>query len=304
MHAAVSLVAGDARVELAPDVGGAIAGFTFRGHDVLRPTADAARTGRLVRGHACYPLVPYSNRIEHGRLAFGGRTLELARNFGDHPHAIHGVGWQRSWRVVASDACSALIAFDHDATGEHSRAWPWPFHAWQAFALNVDGARATLTLKIGVRNTGHEPFPFGLGWHPYFPRDAATTLGFAATGFWETDPTCVPTALVTPARERCFDPPRVIGATRLDNVYAGWDGRVRLADAVRRLAIDIEGDSACSYLVVFIAISGDYLAVEPVTHMTDAFNRAARGERGTGTRVLEPDAAFSCTMRISARAPP
>jgi len=304
MAATVSLVAGDARVELAPNVGGAIASYTFRGRDVLRPTSDAARAEGLVRGHACYPLVPYSNRIEHGRLSFRGRTHELALNFGDHPHAIHGVGWQRSWRVLARDESSALIAFEHDAAGDHVRAWPWPFHAWQAFALTAGGAHATLTLKIGLRSTGDEPFPFGLGWHPYFPRDAATVLGFTATRLWETGPTCIPTSIVAPAGERCFDPPRAIGATLLDNVYAGWDGRAELADPAREHVVAIEGDSACPYLVVFIAASGDYLAVEPVTQMTDAFNRAARGARDTGTRVLEPGAAFSCTMRISARALP
>jgi hypothetical protein len=33
--------------------------------------------------------------------------------------------------------------------------------------------------------------------------------------------------------------------------------------------------------------------------MTDAFNRAARGEQGTGTRTLRPGGAFSCTMEIA-----
>ena len=47
--------------------------------------------------------------------------------------------------------------------------------------------------------------------------------------------------------------------------------------------------------------AGDFIALEPVTHMTDAFNRAARGERDTGTRVLAPGAAFSCTMEIEVR---
>ena len=48
------------------------------------------------------------------------------------------------------------------------------------------------------------------------------------------------------------------------------------------------------------AADRDYLAVEPVTHMTDAFNRAARGERDTGTRWLGPGDERSCTMRIVA----
>jgi galactose mutarotase-like enzyme len=41
------------------------------------------------------------------------------------------------------------------------------------------------------------------------------------------------------------------------------------------------------------------LAVEPVTHMPDAFNRATAGGRATGTRLLAPGDTFSCTMRIS-----
>ena len=304
MTAALRLAAGDAAVEIVPAVGGAIAGYTVRGRDVLRPTSPQARGDGSVRGYACYPLVPYSNRIAHARLESAGASFELARNFGDHPHAIHGVGWQRAWTLVERGDDSALIAFDHDAVGAAAAAWPWPFHAWQSFALRSDEAGSTLTMKLGLRNTGTAAFPFGLGWHPYFPRSAQTTLGFAADGFWETDATCIPTVRVAPAGERRFDPPRRIGATQLDNVYADWNGSASLVDPDRGIAIDIAADAACGFLVVFIPPGGDFLAVEPVTHLTDAFNRSQHGERDGGTRSLGPGMAFSCTMRISARAQP
>jgi aldose 1-epimerase len=64
----------------------------------------------------------------------------------------------------------------------------------------------------------------------------------------------------------------------------------------------VRADRAARFLVVFAPEGRDYLALEPVTHMTDAFNRAARGERGTGTRTLRPGAMFSCTMEIEVRA--
>src|SRR5438552_19144770 len=89
------LGAGDAQVELAPATGGALAGFTYRGVDVLRPTPADVRAEGNVRGHACYPLVPYSNRIANARLTLDGRAYTLRKNFGEHPHSIHGVGWQR-----------------------------------------------------------------------------------------------------------------------------------------------------------------------------------------------------------------
>ncbi len=101
MDDVVALAAGNARVLVDAAVGGALASFTLGGIDVLRPTPAGARDVRL---HASYPLVPYSNRIAAARLDFAGRTHALARNFGDHPHAIHGVGWQRPWTVESRDA--------------------------------------------------------------------------------------------------------------------------------------------------------------------------------------------------------
>ena len=66
----------------------------------------------------------------------------------------------------------------------------------------------------------------------------------------------------------------------------------------------MRADRAAGFLVVYAPEGRDFLALEPVTHMTDAFNRAARGERGTGTRALRPGGAFSCTMEIGVRALP
>ena len=70
----------------------------------------------------------------------------------------------------------------------------------------------------------------------------------------------------------------------------------------RKLTAKIAADPACDYLVVFVpsekSEGKSYFAVEPVTQMTDAFNRASE-DRDTGTRVLAPGASFSCTMSIS-----
>lgn len=89
----IELEHGHARVRIAPDLGGSITAFTWRDRPVLRPTPSAALADRNVRLASCYPLVPYSNRIRNARLVFRGRDYALARNFGAHPHAIHGVGW-------------------------------------------------------------------------------------------------------------------------------------------------------------------------------------------------------------------
>ena len=298
MTEAVALVAGKARVLMNAAAGGALASFTFDGIDVLRPAPAGSRDVRL---HASYPLVPYSNRIADARLDFGGRAFALARNFGDHPHAIHGVGWQRPWTIHELDAARALLALDHDPQGDAARAWPWPFRAVQTLSLHADpdGAQATLSQKLTIANTGAVAFPFGLGFHPYFVRGAATRLGFRARGVWETDAACLPTAHAADPPRRRFDPPRDPGTATIDNVFTGWDGSASLVDPERRMAVAVRADSAARFLVVYAPEGRDFLALEPVTHMTDAFNRAARGETGTGTRILGPRSAFSCTIEIA-----
>jgi len=301
MTDALSLAAGAARVELSPEAGGAIAAFTYRDVDVLRATPPEARRAGDVRAHASYPLVPYSNRIEHARLQFAGRDIELAKNFGEHPHSIHGVAWQRPWHVVARDEATALIAFDHAATGVEAGAWPWPFRATQWFGLRTDDHGATLTAKLSIANTGSAAFPFGLGFHPFFPRTATTALDFEAVSFWENDDTQIPVRkAAVPADWRRG----ILSAQSdrgIDNVFTEWTGSATLTDPARLFDTRIIADSAAGFVVVYAPPARDFVAVEPVTHMTDAFNRAERGEPGTGSRILAAGAGFSCTMQISTR---
>jgi aldose 1-epimerase len=157
---------------------------------------------------------------------------------------------------------------------------------------------AALTFTLAIENTGESPFPFGLGWHPFFPIDAETTLRFDANGVWENEATCLPVRHAAIPDVWRFEAPRAIGATALDNVFTGWRGDAELAWPRQRRRATIEADRACAYLVVYVPPERGFAAIEPVTHMTDAFNRHARGEPDTGTRMLAPGAGHCCTMRI------
>jgi len=296
----VLLEARDARVEIAPAVGGAIASFLWRGDELLRPTPNAARAARNVRQFACYPLIPYSNRIADATLrTHDGSTYELARNFGDHPHAIHGVGWQGPWSVVTREPAHAMLALEHLPNGDSAKAWPFAFRATHSFWLDSRAHTVSLTMTLAIESTDTREFPFGLGWHPFFARDAITELGFSADGVWQTDATCLPTRHVAIPDLWRFDPPHALAAP-LDNVFTGWTGRASITWPQRALALTIEADRTCDHLVVYVPPALDFFAVEPATHMTDAFNRQARGEPATGTRLIGPGQVSRCTMRIAA----
>jgi aldose 1-epimerase len=296
----VELIAGNASMRIAPAMGCAIAAFILGEQPVLRPTTREALATANVRLAGCYPLVPYSNRIRDAELHFGGKRYVLERNFGTHPHAIHGIGWQRSWHVDAASSTRARMTLEHDASGADAAAWPWPFRVTQTFELASLGKnQATLVVTLTLESRAAEAFPFGLGWHPFFPKSATTQLTFSANGVWENDSTQLPVRHIPVPLAWQFQRAKALDDLVLDNVFTQWRGHVKLV-AASGMNTAIDADTACRDLVVYSPSGADFIALEPVTHETDAFNRAEAGATDTGFRTLPPHASFSCTMRIAA----
>jgi aldose 1-epimerase len=290
----IELRSGALRLVLAPEVGGAVATFERDGVPLFRRThADALATGD-VRGFASYPLVPFSNRIADATLHWDGALYSLPRYLPGHAHAIHGNGWQRAWNVVTTTPSQATLELEHDASGDRAREWPFPYRVRQDFLL----ARDTTTMSLAITNTGSRQFPCGLGWHPFFPRGATTELSYAAEAMWETDAGVLPTRLASVGAPD-FSAFRGLADVALDNCFVGWRPPARIRWPDRGTELTVDADAPCCFLVVYVPPGAHYFAVEPVTHMTDAFNRHAAGERATGTRVLAPGETFSCTMRVS-----
>ena len=87
-----------------------------------------------------------------------------------------------------------------------------------------------------------------------------------------------------------------------DTYLSQWGGRATLhwPDG-HELAL--HADAAFAHLVVYTAPGSDFLCVEPVTNVADAFNLAAAGETRTGLQVLAPGERFSATMLLGLRPP-
>ncbi|AOB30189.1 hypothetical protein AKI39_04985 [Bordetella sp. H567] len=282
---------GDASVEISPGLGGTILRHTWRGVPILRPSDGVPDIARL---SACYPLLPFSNRLAGGRLDFGGRVYPIPQTVDYAPLPMHGLAWQRPWRVESHTACSAVLAQDYAPQGA-TPPWPFPYAAQQSFTLDDAGLRMTLS----IRNTGTVAQPAGLGWHPYFPRTPRTRV-YADTGdMWVNDEAHLPMRLV-PA-------PAALASGMLaehadyDNVFRGFRGHAAVAWPERDTAVTLRADPIFSHLVIFTPPGKPHLAVEPVSHMTDAFNRytAAGGtaipghDPDTGTTVLAPGATLT-----------
>ena len=149
----LELRAGDLRLALRPDLGGAIAGFWLGDTAVLRGTEATELSGARLSG--CYPLVPYSNRLGYRRFRWLGHEHTTQPNFDEgNPHSVHGVAWQRPWSVLSSSAAAAELSYTHAADAH----WPFAFEAQQRFVLSADA----LELQLSITNRANAPQPAGI----------------------------------------------------------------------------------------------------------------------------------------------
>ncbi len=297
MTGILRLEAGLLSLELAPRAGGSIAAFRRRALPLMREMPGEAVAACDARAAASYPLVPYSNRIAQGRFAFGGAAHALELNFGDHPHSIHGNGWQRAWMVERATADAATLALEHDPARDGAGGWPFAWRAEQEFALDERG----LSLTIAIQNRDARPFPAGLGLHPFFPVREGTTLRFAAQRVWLNGPDMLPAAEVSVPRNWNFAAARSPRGAGLDNCFAGWTGAAELRWEPEGVGLRMTADPLFGHLVVYTPASGETVAVEPVSNMNDAVNRMD-AVPGHGLRVVAPGERLAGTVRFEVEA--
>ncbi|MFZ3127841.1 MAG: aldose 1-epimerase [Rhodoferax sp.] len=282
MHSPLTLHCADLLCEIKPELGGCIAGLWLGDVPVLRSTH--ASDLHSVRQAASYPLVPFSNRVGHACLQWAGTDHPLVRNCEPEPHAIHGVGWERPWTVLESSATLALLSYEHKADA----AWPFDFDTSQAFRLEPHA----LELSLSITNQSVVSAPVGLGWHPYFVKRADSRIRFDATGRWDMGEDHLPTQCraSTGLQADC-------ATLTVDHCFDGWSGVLHLQDAVLRTRVT----SSLSRLVVYTTPGRDSIAIEPVSHVNNAFNRLPQTDataQELGVCILQPGQTFSCDMRI------
>jgi len=254
----LSLEAGRLAVDLAPASGGSIARFCMADVDLLRPMAEADIASGRGNNAACYPLVPFSNRIANGRLAFDGEEIVVAPNWPGERHPMHGDGWARAWTVAQSDARSAHLVYQHDGrTG-----WPFRYCARQRFRL--DGER--LADEIGVENLENHAVPAGIGLHPFFVRAPDTIFAFGARAVWRADAEILPVERIDVPAAWNFAEGRVLGGLALDNCFDGWDGAATIAWPRRGIRLRLEATPPLRHLVVYTPPGRPFFCAEPVSH--------------------------------------
>lgn len=268
------------RAEILPEVGAGLSRLDWVAGGlslpVLRPLA---RCGGAVTPHpnqlACYPLVPWSNRIGGGEFYFDGRRVRLQPNLEGEPYPIHGDGWQHAWHLSAQSASAVTLTFEHQHGG------PFSYQADMTYRLEDQ----MLVVTLQVKNTGAQVLPFGLGLHPWLPRSKGVLLRAPARAVWQSAADHLPLAQIPVPEQWRFDRLGALPQDQVDHAFSGWDGRADVVWPETGLRLTLQADM--SYYVLYAPVGADFFCFEPVDHPINAHNMSGGAARN-GLTPLGP----------------
>lgn len=278
------VTAGNARLLLAPALGGAIASLDVGGGPVLRPwSGDADDPFTL----ACNVLAPFSNRISGGGFEWNGTHYPLAANVTGDPFPMHGDAFQRVWDA----SCDGTIV---SLTLAEGGIGPWRYAARQVFDLSESELGVTLCMT----NTGKATLPFGGGFHPWFPRSMKTKLAFKAQGLWLEDALHLPTRHLTLSDhpERRFVQLHELPEDFVNLAYTGWRGAARIEQGPDAISCSVMASDLLDTAIVYSpGASAPFFCFEPVSHPVDAVHLPGH----PGVEELHPGKSMKVSMRIA-----
>jgi aldose 1-epimerase len=277
MSQIVVLEAARTRITIAPDAGGRIAQIEalhrgtwtslLHAPDDIDDPVDPLSWGSFV-------MAPWPNRIASGRFTWRGQAFRVPANLGGH--AIHGVCFDRAWKVEAATGAVCVLSVGFDAR------WPFGGRCVQRIEALDDGVAQTVEV-----HAADAAFPAGVGWHPWFRRGIGGAghvhAQINATNRYELVD-MIPTGrlLAVEGEHDLREYPR-LGERRLDDCYA------RPSDPLRLRWDDLElwMESSENVAHVIAYTTEGAVCIEPQTCAIDAFNLDPRGV-DTGIAVVQP----------------
>lgn len=298
----IELKGGAARMAVYPELGGTVRSLALVPAD--GDTAVSILAGDKEEEFVQNPwfrgriLFPFCDRIPGGVYRFEGREHRLPPNQEDGS-AIHGLIYDRpgAIRELSADRLRLRWILGEDP------GYPFPVELEVDYRLT----RSAASLAFRASNIGKSPAPVGFGWHPYFtlPDTAAKDLQLMipCESFVEVEEDLAPTGRllsVSDAEGRYdFRSPRPLGREEYDIAFPADPGEEGLVASIAssRYRIDLRISGDLQYFQLFTPPDRESVALEPISNVTDAFNR-----NDMGMQILAPGEKLSARIEVALQA--
>jgi aldose 1-epimerase len=110
-------------------------------------------------------LFPFTGRIENGKYTFNNTVYQLEINNPETKSAIHGLVYNKVFKILNHKTTedSLTVSLKHDQT-EREVGFPFKYSIIITYTFFKNG----IELTAHIENKDDDPFPYSLGWHPYF----------------------------------------------------------------------------------------------------------------------------------------
>jgi len=284
----IRLQKGGLTVDVSP-LGGAILSASWHGMPILMPTPSPGLASQGLGAEACFPLVPFGNRIENNAFRFDGRDYALSPNAAD-PLVLHGDGWLRRWAIRERTPQAIVFCYRHEADA----ASPFAYAATETIEIGDD----SLSLSLAVTNQATKPLPYGLGFHPYFPRTPATRILANVKRYWSERERHLPDSAGPLPPDFDISAGTKLPARWLNNTFDGWDGKARIEFPENSLAISMDADPCFGHIVIYSPSAEDgFFCLEPMTHRPNGHSEPSV----SGLVALAPGTTLAARVRLRCR---
>lgn len=281
----LTLAAGSAKAVVLPEEGAGLAGLWAGADAVLRPWPGQAGAGPFAL--ACNLLVPFSNRISGGGFAQGGARHDVPPNLPGEAFPIHGDGFQRAWQVAGQGADHATLSLPDGRIG------PFAYTATVRYRLMP----RRLTADLSLTNAAAQTLPYGMGFHPWFPRGPKTWLQFRANGRWPETAAHLP-ATAAPVYLSDGGPwasPAPLPEGWINEGFSGWPGEARILQGPGARSLTVTARGLDTVILYSPSSRAPFFCFEPVSHPVDAHNLPGQ----PGLIPLAPGQSLAATMTLT-----
>jgi len=231
-------------------------------------------------------LFPFASRIKNGEYTFLDKTYRLPINEIEKQNALHGLVFDKTFEVIAQSSTehSAEVTLEFRQPNQ-IEGFPFEFSLQLIYVLT----RNNITLEIKVLNLSNAPFPFSLGWHPYFYSSNlySSTLSVNSSRKITFDDNLIA------VNEETYEGPEEIDIKdeRFDDCFVLNDNKVGFKTCDYEL--NLHTSSVDNYLQVYTINEANVIAIEPLTAAPNSFNN------NQGLQILEPNKAYSVSWHVN-----
>lgn len=263
------------------NTGGSLQELTLNNHAIIQDLSPLSYKDT----YASSILFPFANRIKDGIYNFEGKTYQFEANQKAENNALHGLVFNKTFKVLSqnTDENIASVVLEYNATNK-TDGFPYSYHIKLEYVLTKNN----LDVNVTVKNTDSQPFPFTIGWHPYFISDDLknSTIEMDSTQKVIIGDRNITTGIEDTKPVTIFN----IEDKKLDDCWVLNNSNIYFNTPKYKLQIG----STCknNYLQAYTPPRANTIAIEPTTGVSNSFNNKI------GLDILQANETYCITWNL------